>query len=423
MKPRRPNVTPYMVIIILLMVAGSAPAAFNFFVDPFAMNQRFGLGLDRKTVSEKAHYALWKMIEFPRQTAEHFVLGDSRARALQDRYWKELSVDGVYNFAYGGATIPEIYDTFVHLQRNVPIKTLIVSLPLRSFYDGHRGGLNRVPEAVHMARNPLSYYTSWFVAGVGWRLIEEQHGETLDSLRGLLPWSVAGAKAQTLFNDPSLENLLDPDLCAGCILPPERRPRTKHSASDLITFGPWRGFWHTERPDRDLTGKFERQVRKSARNDWGSFTFSDSLFGLVEEIARWCHQSGVKLVFVIPPTIADMQWRAVDYGIVLRSMEFRRKLARLAPVVDLDFDNELTRDLSYFTDAYHFDSRLARKMVFELSKVADLDGADEPSERGRDVPLGCPIGIRSQQPAWSDQSVHVYQGRNCRVWRASHDQK
>ena len=89
-----------------------APVAFNGVVDAYNHNQIVDLGLDKTEISVKAHYPLYKMIEYPRIKAPTIVLGDSRARALQDKYWQELGRDDVYNFAYGGATVFEIYDTF-----------------------------------------------------------------------------------------------------------------------------------------------------------------------------------------------------------------------------------------------------------------------------------------------------------------------
>ena len=127
------------------VVLALAPVAFNLVVDAYDRNDFFELGLDKQEISVKAHYPLYKMIEYPRIKAPTVILGDSRARALQDKYWQELGRTDVYNFAYGGATVHEIYETFKYLRDSSELETLIISLPLRSMDDRFKGGMNRVP--------------------------------------------------------------------------------------------------------------------------------------------------------------------------------------------------------------------------------------------------------------------------------------
>ena len=168
MKTRQTVPLRYVAVLLIVSIFGMAPILFNFVVDPFNMNRLVDLDLDKKEVSVKAHYPLYKMIEYPRKRGTHVILGDSRSRALQDRYFNETGFSGAYNFAYGGATIPEIYSTYEYLRENADIETLIVGVPLRTFGLGHRGDLNRVPEAINLANAPMRYYASWFVAKTGW---------------------------------------------------------------------------------------------------------------------------------------------------------------------------------------------------------------------------------------------------------------
>ena len=93
----------------IALAAGLAPTAFNAIVDPYELNDAFELDLNKQRISEKAHYPLWKFAHYPDDGADTVILGDSRARALRDKYWHELGLKGAYNFAYGGATIHEIY--------------------------------------------------------------------------------------------------------------------------------------------------------------------------------------------------------------------------------------------------------------------------------------------------------------------------
>ena len=52
-----------------------------------------------------------------------------------------------------------------------------------------------------------------------------------------------------------------------------------------------------------------------APTDWGKFKFSEQLWSHIEEIAQWTRDNDVKLVFVIPPTIVEMQHRMSGFGL------------------------------------------------------------------------------------------------------------
>ena len=150
MSKSKKSIRRYALALAAAFTIGLTPFAFNLVVDPYDMNGAVDLDLDKFKISEQAHYPLWKMIHYPKDGAELVILGDSRARALREKIWVNLGEDA-FNFAYGGATIQEIYSTFLHVKESSPkLKTLVVSLPLRSFDLKHRGGLNRVPEAIRL---------------------------------------------------------------------------------------------------------------------------------------------------------------------------------------------------------------------------------------------------------------------------------
>lgn len=94
MKTRQTVPLRYVAVLLIVSILGMAPILFNFVVDPFNMNRLVDLDLDKKEVSVKAHYPLYKMIEYPRKRGTHVILGDSRSRALQDRYFNETGFSG-----------------------------------------------------------------------------------------------------------------------------------------------------------------------------------------------------------------------------------------------------------------------------------------------------------------------------------------
>ncbi|HBF61733.1 MAG TPA: hypothetical protein DDW48_10050 [Methyloceanibacter sp.] len=420
------NIHPmrYVAVLLIVSILGAGPIIFNLVVDPFNMNELFDFDLDKREISVKAHYPLYKMIEYPRKRGAHVVLGDSRSRALQDKYFKETGFSGAYNFAYGGATVPEIYSTYEYLRDNADIKTLIVGVPLRTFDLKHRGGLNRVPEAIELADAPLRYYSSWFVAKTGWANIDDRYGKTLDKLARLVPSLVGKAEAEErggAVNLGPLQQLMDESLCKECRLP--EIAATRELSSDLerygLGLGPWATVWKEDKIDRRLPKKFARQVSKNASNDWRRFSFSDELWDKIAEIADWCDREGINLVFFVPPTIVEMQHRITDFGLADVNHTFRARLAQFAPVVDFDFDSPLTRDLDNFKDAYHFDSGVARAIVGEVARLIST-----PDHRGELSPprselVHCPIDNNDKATVYTHGRLTLRAGVNCRIWSVS----
>jgi hypothetical protein len=398
-----------------------APVAFNFVVDAFNHNQLIDLELDKQEISVKAHYPLYKMIEYPRKKAPTVILGDSRARALQDRYWQELGRNDVYNFAYGGATVYEIYDTFKYLRDTVELDTLIISLPLRSMDARFKGGMNRVPEAMSLANDPFAYYTNWFIAKTGWELLNDRYPAAFDFVNSVSFWPIQDADAAdfSALNALSVEALLDPSLCDECalttpngtlVLPALHR---YHGPG----FGRWARYWPEITIDRDLPQLFAKQVGTNGAADWRRFKQSEELWALVEDIAAWCGENDVNLLFLVPPTISEMQRRISDFGLTSANHKFRERLSALAPVVDLDFDAPFSRELANFTDAYHFGSDPARKIVGELLLLTDRDPDRIAVATSRREDLICPATKQDITQSHSEGTLTLLEGVSCRIWR------
>jgi len=411
----------YVSMMAIAAIAALLPIAFNFVVDPYDHNRLFDLDLDKKEISVKAHYPLYKMIEYPRVKAPTVVLGDSRARALQDRYWQELGRDDVYNFAYGGATVFEIFDTFEFLRRTAELETLIISLPLRSMDARFKQGMNRVPEAIDLANNPFAYYTNWFVAKVGIRLLDDRYPELATTLSTLTAEFAGKARAADFagLERLELEHLLDPDLCAECALQTPRTPLVLPTAfyHHGLGLGRWSRYWPEITIHRDLPALFAKQVGTNGAADWRRFKQSDELWAMVETIADWCAQNDVDLVFLIPPTISEMQRRISDFGLSTANHRFRERLSRIAPVIDFDFDSSFTRDLENFTDAYHFSSDPARRIVGELLQVIDRDPARNEYARNKRDSLVCPVRPKDITRRHEEGSLRLTEGNSCRIWR------
>lgn len=426
----RRSISPklYIAALATALTVGALPVALNLVVDPY---DRFGglpLGLSKKRISEKAHYPLWKIIAHKKAPApETIVLGDSRARALRDKYWREAGISRAFNFAYGGATIYEIHETFRYLKSHPKPKNLVVGIQLRSFDPAHKSGMNRVPEALRLADNPVKYVTSWFVTRISWRQVEAHYPRQLATLRGLIPPFVATAKAADLGapGNTSVNTLLQPDVCFGCRLPELKErvpyPILRRGRGYGYGHGRWARLWDEISIERDLPPRFDRQVRKNGKSDWKAFRFSEDLWARIAEIAEWSKANDVNLVFVIPPTIPEMQARIAEFGRADLDRRLRLRLAALAPVIDLDFDNAFTRDLGNFTDAYHFDATTARAIVAEIGELLiTAKDARKPSKKAG-AGIDCVTEAARARRQISDGIVRMIEGKNCRIWRQAND--
>lgn len=418
--------------VAIVLTAGMGPAVLNYIIDPYEMFRRDALDKQSAEISEKAHYPLWKMTHFPKDSTT-VILGDSRARALRNKYWRELGLKDVYNFAYGGGTIPEIYSTFQSIKDNPNLTTLIVGIQLRSFDVTHKGGMNRVPEAIRVSQNAISYLKNWSVAKTSAKLSLRQNPKFAaftEALSGLLSNSAQAAE----LGKPgalSIDRLLTPEICFGCDLPEDGEtylPIMQNTKG--VNLGLGRGNRSKNHSIsyaygyRQLPTKFDRQVLRNAKADWKNFQFSEQYFNLIKELADWANADVKRtLLFVIPPTIPEMQATIEQYGLGQISAEMRSRLAALAPVVDFDFPNSMTKDLENFSDAYHFNAKIARAIAGEISILVSNGSADiQAKALKRRTALACP-SLQKIAPSKTQNLTKATTPQACRIWKgASNDQ-
>lgn len=346
----------YVALMLVAAFCGFVPALLNLFIDPYELVVKRERSPRVEELAEKAHYPLWKLARYQKGRFDTLILGDSRARALQDKYWQSLGVDGAMNLAYGGGTLPEIHETFQYIKDDPALKTLIIGIQLRSFDEDHKQGMNRVPEAVSLINNPVAYIFNWSVAKT----------------------SLLVARADY----PLVERFV-----AGLGV-------TRANAAQA----------------GDLSAKFRRQIDRNARSDWRGFEQSQTYWRYLEEIGAWAKAKDRQVVFVVPPTIVQMQQTIKDHGLEAEDRELRERLARLGLVYDFDFPNPVTSDFTQFSDAYHFNSAVARQIVGELVLGLGASRKTDLRAQKRRAALRCP----DISTATSDVML---EGANCRLWK------
>jgi hypothetical protein len=101
---------------------------------------------------------LWKMNEFRRAPRENVLLGDSRMMSLHSERIKELTGADFYNFAYGGASLREIIDTFWFAAGRVPLRRVYVGLNLTVYNDYNY--TDRTKTYTTIERDPALYFVN-----------------------------------------------------------------------------------------------------------------------------------------------------------------------------------------------------------------------------------------------------------------------
>ena len=114
-----------------------------------------------------------------------------------------------------------------------------------------------------------------------------------------------------------------------------------------------------------------------------------------------------------------MQYRITDFGLSDINHTYRALLAQFAPVIDLNFDNLLTRDLENFNDAYHFDSGVARAIVYEFARLMSSPKQRQELSPPRNDLVRCPVDSDDKSSVTTHGRLTLREGVNCRIWRAS----
>ena len=427
MAKMKKNGIVYSILIAGVFAAAALPIFVNIIVDPYEVNNFIDLDIKKSKISENAHNPLWRISHYNPEEVDLIILGDSRTKSLRDKYWKNLGAKAAYNFSYSGSTLFEIYDTFQFIKFNPNLKTLVIGVPLRSFDEKFKKGINRVPEAIQLYENPIAYNSNWFVAQVAWDLIKDTYFKNMqfDIADQLF---VNKAHAVGFFNKakPIDQETAKFDTCNNCKLPQEMptrlfldyvKPYNHYFGNDM---GIWNELWEESYPTKKLNETLLKQVVRNGAGDWRNFEFSEKLWNYLEEISTWSRQNEIKLILIVPPTIMELQNRINDFQLGKFNHIVRMRLAKLGTLVDFDYVNQLTRQPKYFNDAYHFKSTIAQKIIGEILRLIQPDQTQTKTNNPNDI-IRCPIGEEDIRHKVTDGTTTVLVGKSCRIWRTKED--
>lgn len=458
----------YSAVLLIALALGWLPIAFNFVVDPYRMHALFDLGLEKQKIALKKHGQLFKAIEYPRNKSAYLVLGDSRSRALRDKLFHEIGFKDFYNFAYSGGTLPEMVDTFWYAVEHGDVKGVVLGLPLRMMDTKYYDDKNLMPEAIKMAGQPVTYYRSMFVAKTGVEVVEKTYPETVDRVGTVLgsafnPISSAQAAdmpvytyklgqcvskcrdrtygtqtSQPLSLIPSTTGFSGAvDVLTNPKVSENTNPLLKNMATDLLRMqkigseanldggitsrdSSLERYQHNAVASNSIeqitSAKWKRQIEKAGRNDWNDFNYSEEYFQRIVEILEYSKENDIKVVLFIPPTHTDMQQRAIDFEMLRMNTAHKKRLATLAPVLDFDFPNSITRDRANFSDGYHFKANVAKDIAFEFVRFFGASSETLKLIEKRRIHLTCPLTADDVVVSKMFGNPPVYVGTGCARW-------
>jgi hypothetical protein len=136
----------------------------NYVVDPFGINGRFNLGLNKAVVSLPSNQRLYKIISFTENPSRNIILGDSRMDSLSVIKIRQFSGEPYFNFSYGGGTADEIIETFWFAARRFKLKNVYIGMNFNLY--NQFNARNLVHEALDINNHREQYYLSFFTTKV-----------------------------------------------------------------------------------------------------------------------------------------------------------------------------------------------------------------------------------------------------------------
>ena len=315
MLDRLAKADPRRYLIALGLVLGLAlipTMIMSFVIDPYGMNGLFDLGIDKRAVAYPLNYRLYKLAAFRRQPGELVVFGDSRADALQERWFAEAGVP-YFNFSYPGGTLLDEIRTFWWAAHRTRLRVALFSIPFNMYTDGDRQYADFqariLDQSLALVDNPWAYYQSSFVRRVSWRAVQP------------LIWRSVGAAATAR----------EPPTSA----PPSAEARW-NKALDMVN---------------------------GTYSDWKQ---PKSLQAKLEQVRRYCVDRKIQLVFFLPPNQVDLQRKVDQFGLTGEYATYKAYLGNLGTVFDYDVSSAITRDRKNYADPFHVREDTARWLVRDL---------------------------------------------------------
>lgn len=259
----------------------------------------------KKQIAYKINYALWKIIEYKRNPLPNILLGDSQIGRLKSDTIFEITDEAFYNFSYGGATLPEMINTFWFATETTKLKNAYFGISFNHF-NVYNGAKDRVTSARQITSNPLLYLVNRNVLSATLHLIKTK---------------ITGNIAQI-----------------------ERPPMSRQQ------------FW-------------TYNLNIPTRRYYSNYSYPRVWYEDLRRISKYCRDNDINFKIIILPTHIQLQAKIQEYGLTKEYKVYLEDLAEVAAVYDFNKKNHWTEDKNNFEDPRHFKRNLARKLIREIWHV------------------------------------------------------
>jgi uncharacterized protein (DUF2164 family) len=116
-------------------------------------------------------------------------------------------------------------------------------------------------------------------------------------------------------------------------------------------------------PDMSKEKFWKQQLDTEADKYYSLYKYPGNYYKKLEEIAAYCKEKNIKLLFFSPPTHIDLQNKIKEYKLEKEFERFKSDLKSLGTWVDFDYPSELTQDKNKFTDPFHLDPDLRYRII------------------------------------------------------------
>ncbi len=309
--------------VFFVLVGLAIILAVNYVVDPFRLNGRYNLGLQKKGVVFGLNYWNWKLAEYNRRRDPNILLGDSRMVNFPEEWVNKATGQKFYNFAYEGGTLADSIDTFWYAAKRTDLKQVYININFNQLNDVyyHR---NRTREAIDLLEKPLRYYSSPMISRASVAVV-------------LNHWSEV--KADPMISRTPAAALLNhwPEVKTDLAPPPVSKD----------------AFW-------------QYNLNVTARLFYEKYEYPQKLLSQLRKVVEHCRKKNIQLVFIYLPTHIDLQNRVDDFNLRKQYNQTKSELSKLAKMYDYDYANKLTRNKTHFNDPYHINYGAIQKLIKEV---------------------------------------------------------
>ena len=108
---------------------------------------------------------------------------------------------------------------------------------------------------------------------------------------------------------------------------------------------------------------WRRQIEVVAREMYANYSYPAVHHANLVEVSEYCRDHGIELVFLVFPSHRDLQDQVAAFDLGAAQERMLADLAELGTVFDFELANEITADRENYTDPFHFEPDVMRKIV------------------------------------------------------------